>query len=441
MHRLTSTRWQRVALMGALASALACGNSSGKSKNNLDAGGSNAGNGGDGSTAATNGGGTNGNAGSNSGDGGSAGANGDSAGEGGAPACSTPCADEIDCTADMCVADGVCTHELDGDLCEDGKSCHPMKGCTAGAACSTPEDCADTDGCTANERCDATLKTCQFDPLDGDGDGQAPVSCGGADCDDDNRRISVGETERCNGEDDDCDGMVDDGATCDEGEVCEAGACACKTGFTRCDGGGPGGGGGTCVDLKSDQAHCGMCEINCGSAGVCNDSKCECPAPGELCGELCVNTQYSFQNCGMCGEACDPGQACVKGACGACGENSEACCPGFGGGGDGCEGAFTCSGTPSTEGAVCECAGENTVCGDTCANLSTSRQHCGKCDNACETGEACLDTGTGPTCTECGGLDEPCCVFNGNEFCGTPGGGGNGGGNDLSCEQGKCVNN
>jgi hypothetical protein len=347
------------------------------------------------------------------------------------PLCAGNCDDGNSCTTDECVAAGVCTHELTPGLCMADESCHPMKGCVKGNACSMPSDCVDDDGCTTNERCDAELARCHFEPLDRDDDGAAPASCGGGDCNDNNPRVGPGQDELCNGQDDDCDGTVDEQAECPgEGQVCMEGMCRCPEGLTQC-----GGGRGVCANLQTDRRFCGECNNNCGPAGVCNQGECTCPAPGTQCGDSCVDTNYSFQHCGGCGMACDlnPLEACVNGDCGACGGNGQACCQALGGALDGCYGALTCKGTASTAGAVCECASPNVMCGEDCTDPTTSEEHCGGCGTACEEGENCLDSGSGPKCTACGAVGEPCCDFNGLRFC--LGGGGPGGGGGASCNQ------
>ena len=48
-----------------------------------------------------------------------------------------------------------------------------------------------------------------------DGDGYAGGACGGDDCDDDDPAVYPGAEEECNGEDDDCDGEVDEGLDAD----------------------------------------------------------------------------------------------------------------------------------------------------------------------------------------------------------------------------------
>ncbi len=50
--------------------------------------------------------------------------------------------------------------------------------------------------------------------LDLDGDGFQSDQCGGTDCDDSDLTVNKGGTETCNGQDDDCDGVVDEGSLC-----------------------------------------------------------------------------------------------------------------------------------------------------------------------------------------------------------------------------------
>jgi hypothetical protein len=61
----------------------------------------------------------------------------------------------------------------------------------------------------------ATAEAPAFEVVIGDvdGDGAIFTAWGGDDCDDTNEAVLPGATERCNGEDDDCDGQVDEGAT------------------------------------------------------------------------------------------------------------------------------------------------------------------------------------------------------------------------------------
>lgn len=54
---------------------------------------------------------------------------------------------------------------------------------------------------------------CPAPGTDADGDTYVSLGCGGDDCDDSNPAIHPGATEVCNGLDDDCDGLVDEGLT------------------------------------------------------------------------------------------------------------------------------------------------------------------------------------------------------------------------------------
>jgi hypothetical protein len=61
------------------------------------------------------------------------------------------------------------------------------------------------------------------DCVDLDGDGYPSSQCGGTDCDDTNPAVHPGQAEICNGIDDNCSGMIDEGANiCPTGEVCVA---------------------------------------------------------------------------------------------------------------------------------------------------------------------------------------------------------------------------
>jgi len=79
--------------------------------------------------------------------------------------------------------------------------------------------------------------------------------------------------ERCDGEDQDCDGRIDEATEprlCDPGSACVDGACVCDDG-AMC--------GGACVDLAADPLHCGACGAACGGDAECVDGACCSVAP------------------------------------------------------------------------------------------------------------------------------------------------------------------
>jgi len=89
--------------------------------------------------------------------------------------------------------------------CDDGQFCNGVETCDA-------EDVsADARGCVGGEApcpvCDEDADECSSECPDADGDGQADAACGGIDCDDTDRDVFAGATEICDeaGIDEDCD--------------------------------------------------------------------------------------------------------------------------------------------------------------------------------------------------------------------------------------------
>ena len=123
--------------------------------------------------------------------------------------------------------------------------------------------------------------------------------------------------EKCDGIDNDCNGQVDDGATCPMGKTCDRGRCT-----TQCSGEFPCPGGLSCDDGKCiDQACVG---VSCDVTQVCRLGKCVspcdnivCPNPyicsGGTCIDPCVDTDPTtgVQTPKSCGQ----GKTCIGGAC------------------------------------------------------------------------------------------------------------------------------
>ncbi len=134
----------------------------------------------------------------------------------------TRCDDGIACTVDSCdPLTGRCVVTSDdsacGSFCTTGARCDLVRGCV-GAVARVCED--DGSLCTV-EMCSNELATCHI-PVDADGDGVPAArvrlafggtftACGGQDCDDSRRDTRPGARELCNGMDEDCDGVIDNG--------------------------------------------------------------------------------------------------------------------------------------------------------------------------------------------------------------------------------------
>ena len=97
-------------------------------------------------------------------------------------------------------------------------TCTSDQDCADGVFCNGEEQCAPADteandlGCIEGPLacegvCDEEADTCLVSCADADGDGEGDVACGGRDCDDNDPRRFVGNTEICDAEniDEDCD--------------------------------------------------------------------------------------------------------------------------------------------------------------------------------------------------------------------------------------------
>jgi MYXO-CTERM domain-containing protein len=178
--------------------------------------------------------------------------------------------------------------------------------------------------------------------------------------------------EQCNGVDDDCNGQVDDGATCpDPSDICHGGRCvpACGSAEFPCSAG-------TACDPASRLCVDPSCiGVTCAAGQICTGGQCGTPCSGIVCphGQLCVG-ETCVDLCS--GVTCPAGKVCTDGVCipgcGTCGgltcaaplacttasgRCEDPSCPG------GCSGGQWClAGT-----CVDPCDGAKCPAGQTCA--------------------------------------------------------------------------
>ncbi|MFT5358193.1 MAG: hypothetical protein ACI9KE_005430, partial [Polyangiales bacterium] len=151
------------------------------------------------------------------------------------------------CTSEICLPKN-CETPAD---CDDGSVCTGAEDCVDGACfAGMALDCDDESPCT-DDAC-SPMDGCAYRLIDGDFDGYAPVALGacGEDCDDEDPLISPASADGCDGEDNDCDGAIDEEeivtyyADCDgdgfaPSDATLVEACARPTPtLTRCDDGG-----------------------------------------------------------------------------------------------------------------------------------------------------------------------------------------------------------
>lgn len=97
---------------------------------------------------------------------------------------------------------------------------------------------------------------------------------------------------------------------CPEQSECRDGVCSCQDELSSCDD--------RCVDLQSDPQHCGECGVACANAELCVAGECRsnCGDDLQLCDGRCVDLQSDSDHCGSCGHECGGGQGCMAGSCG-----------------------------------------------------------------------------------------------------------------------------
>ena len=257
-----------------------------------------------------------------------------------------------------------------------------------------------------------------------------------ADCNDSDATINPEAKEICDGVDNNCNNLIDEGtdissdpnncggcglvcSTPNASAVCLGGSCkvgSCSSGYADCNSDPSDG----CeVNVTNDTNHCGACGQGCSTGTSCVSGSCEmisCPdgtadCNGDIPGS-CATPLNTLTDCGACGDLCDPihtaTPACVSGSC-----EVLACDAGYADcdslAANGCEvnvanDAYNCG----TCGQVCSTPNASAVClGGSCevstcstgyadcdasaangceTNVKTDPKNCGGCGNSCSSG-------------------------------------------------------
>lgn len=107
------------------------------------------------------------------------------------------------------VGSGGCTKALD---CSDGKFCTGEEKCDQGKCVAGSDPCSNPDAAHCAVACDEASAKCIVTANDADGDKHLTSLCAAApgdDCDDTKNTVYPGNTEICDGLDNDCDGKYD----------------------------------------------------------------------------------------------------------------------------------------------------------------------------------------------------------------------------------------
>jgi hypothetical protein len=204
--------------------------------------------------------------------------------------------------------------------------------------------------------------------------------------------------------------------------------------------------GGRCAATRTESAHCGTCGNACGATEFCAYGFCT-PQPtctnanngtacglsnesvGSCCDATCRDLRADSANCGACGQACPEGAQCM-----ATGTGNGTWCQAADGGATSCRVDGECAAGESCVTGECLrracgagvsnklCAfgtslngseGGGTCCNGDCVDMRQDGDHCGRCDQHCESGlcaggvglSQCYPSGTG---TQCGGVGGGC---------------------------------
>jgi len=290
-------------------------------------------------------------------------------------------------------ADGAvgCTSD---DQCDDNVFCNGVERCDPTDALASPLGCVAGTPCLS--LCDERMELCTDDCEDADGDGFMAVSCGGSDCDDADPDRNPGATETCNGVDEDCDETTVGGLDADGDGFVAAECCNGDTCGPDCDDANPG-------VQPTEAESCDGVDNDCDGMvdeGVLVESWPD--ADGDRFGDAAATPELVCDrpsDAASRGGDCDDGNGDINPAApDVCNDSDDDCDAAIDEDGDAiCDSAFgpetvgRCVVHPETGLSSChgiDCAGGGIVCGggsqNLCdANACTSARHCAFCGRDC----------------------------------------------------------
>jgi hypothetical protein len=313
-----------------------------------------------------------------------------------------PCVGQVTPTPEVCSPASCATNPSD-PACNKDENCNGQVDEGCGCNVGDKQTCYDGPAATQNVgTCKAGYKVCDAGVFTG--------AC---------LTEIMPTPEVCDGQDNDCNGLVDDGATCNAGFYCTHGVCVpdscgveqdCPEGY-KCDG----------TTAKCVRDTCGDAKVTCPDGQACSFGQCvsQCPGPNQpsICfpGAYCQSGGCVGGSCYVTG--CPAGQVCQQGAC-----KADACA------GVACPSGTFCRQGDCVQSCVFATCGPGQKCSvdgfcetDACAGKSCGPTQ--KCDNGRCVEDTCLgqgkSCGVGQVCQDQICVDDPC--------------------NGVVCPVGKCL--